>query len=84
MFDLEKAERDMNAALDTEQCAGCEAVQICTRWNPNGSWDYRKGVSPCRPVPVFDCPTDAAKRDCQGCKRTALCKADMHRSVAIR
>ena len=41
----------MSAALDTEQCAGCAAVKICTRWNPNGTWDYRKGIEPCRPVP---------------------------------
>lgn len=41
----------MSAALDTEQCAGCAAVKICTRWNPTGSWDYTKGIEPCRPVP---------------------------------
>jgi hypothetical protein len=40
----------MSAALDVEQCAGCDAVQICTRWNPTGTWDYTKGPNPCRPV----------------------------------
>jgi len=46
---------NMSAALDTEQCVGCEAVQICTRWNPAGTWDYTKGIEPCRPVPE-QCP----------------------------
>jgi len=41
----------MSAALDVEQCAECAAVKICTRWNPVGTWDYTKGIEPCRPVP---------------------------------
>ena len=66
----------MSAALDVDHCAGCAAVQICTRWNPNGSWDYRKGIEPCRPVPYFDCPPKSAKRDCIGCQITNVCHLD--------
>ena len=46
----------MSAALDVEQCAGCSKVQICTRWNPAGTWDYTKGTDPCRPVKIYTRP----------------------------
>ena len=37
--------------IPTEQCAGCPAIKICTRWNSSGTWDYTKGKNPCHLVP---------------------------------
>ena len=37
--------------IPTEQCAGCPAIKICTRWSSSGTWDYTKGKNPCHPVP---------------------------------
>ena len=41
----------MAAAIDTEQCAGCPAVNLCDHWNKDGIWPHAKGIEPCRPVP---------------------------------
>ena len=73
----------MAAAIDTEQCTGCPAIKICTRWNSSGTWDYTKGKNPCRPVKIYARPRiteepipNPRPESCKGCIAEGTCTID--------
>jgi hypothetical protein len=77
------ATKQQEMKTEIDKCASCDLVNSCDAWNQNGTWPHAKGAEPCRPVSLFDCPTDAAKADCRGCNRDMLCKLDRQRIKPI-